>query len=152
MAYPNIFTKEVTENVIQRINQLTPHTQPHWGKMNVSQMLAHCSVTYEMIYDNKHPKPGFLMKFILKKFLKKLVTGEQPYKQNLKTAPQFLISDVKDFAIEKTRLVHYLHQTQELGENHFDNKESHSFGPLTKTEWNNMLYKHLHHHLTQFGV
>ena len=37
-------------------------------------------------------------------------------------------------------------------EDYFDGKESHSFGPLNKTEWNNMFYKHADHHLTQFGV
>ena len=58
----------------------------------------------------------------------------------------------KDFNVEKQRLVDYLNKTQQLGEAYFDNKESHSFGPLNKTEWNNMLYKHLNHHLTQFGV
>lgn len=152
MAYPDIFTKEVTETLIHRLNHLTPHSQPQWGKMNVSQMLAHCNVAYELVYDNTHPKPGFFMKLIFKTFVKKVVTGDQPYKQNLKTAPQFLVGDVKDFAKEKMRLVQYLRQTQELGGEHFHNKESHSFGPLTKAEWNTMFYKHLHHHLTQFGA
>jgi len=40
----------------------------------------------------------------------------------------------------------------ELGEAHFDKKESHSFGVLTKGEWDTMFYKHLDHHLGQFGV
>jgi Protein of unknown function (DUF1569) len=152
MALPNIFTKDVTENIIQRINKLTPETQPQWGKMSVSQMLAHCAVTYEMVYENKHPKPGFLMKFILKSVVKKGVTNEVPYKHSLRTAPQFIITDAKDFENEKKRLVDFILKTQELGENHFEGKESHSFGSLNKTEWNNMFYKHLDHHLTQFGV
>jgi hypothetical protein len=35
---------------------------------------------------------------------------------------------------------------------HFEGKESNSFGALNSTEWNNMLFKHLDHHLNQFGV
>lgn len=66
MDLPNIFTKEIAEGVIERINKLTPSSQPFWGKMSVAQMLAHCCVAYEMVYTNKHPKPGFLMRFILK--------------------------------------------------------------------------------------
>ncbi|MCJ8164098.1 hypothetical protein MKJ04_04535 [Pontibacter sp. E15-1] len=31
-------------------------------------------------------------------------------------------------------------------------QESHSFGRLSSQEWNNMFYKHLDHHLSQFGV
>ncbi len=152
MALPNIFTKSVSDEIIQRINQLTPKTQANWGKMSVAQMLAHCNVTYEMIFDDIHAKPNFLMKFILKAMVKNTVTNEVPYKHNSSTAPQFLIKETKDFEAEKSRLIAYINKTQSLGENHFDGKESHSFGNLNKIEWNNMLYKHLDHHLRQFGA
>ena len=58
----------------------------------------------------------------------------------------------KDFGAEKSRLVSYIQKTQELGGSHFEGKESHSFGALSKEQWNNMFYKHLDHHLTQFNV
>ena len=152
MALPNIFNKEVTGKIIQRMNGLTPDTQPQWGKMAVAQMLAHCNVTYEMMYEDIHSKPNAFVKVILKLLVKNKVVNETPYQQNGQTAPQFIIKDTKDFNVEKQRLIDYINRTQALGEAHFDNKESHSFGTLTKTEWNNMLYKHLNHHLTQFGV
>ncbi len=148
----NIFNVEETTDIIDRINQLNSITDNLWGKMNVSQMLAHCNVTYEFIYTDKHPKPNFFKKFILKTFVKKIVVGEKPFAKNGRTAPEFLMNSEKDFDKEKTRLIDYLVKTQELGENYFDNKESHSFGVLTKEEWNNMFYKHLDHHLRQFGV
>jgi hypothetical protein len=152
MALPNIFTKEVSANIVQRINKLTPQSQALWGKMSVDQMLAHCNVTYEMVFENKHPKPNAFMKFILKMMVKKNVVNEVPYKKNGQTAPAFIISEAKNFENEKKRLIGFIERTQQLGENHFDNKESHSFGALNKTEWNNMFYKHLDHHLSQFGV
>ena len=152
MALPNIFTKPVTDEIKNRINKLTPESKPLWGKMNAAQMLAHCSVSYEMIYENIHPKPNPFFKFILKSFIKSKVTGETPYPHSSRTAPQFIITDTKDFDKEKQRLINYINRTQQLGEEHFDNKESNSFGALNRTEWNNMLYKHLDHHLSQFGV
>jgi hypothetical protein len=153
MALPNIFTKEVADQLIGRINQLTPETKAVWGKMNVAQMLAHCAVTYEMIYEpEKHPKPNAFLRFILKKLVKPKVVGESTYGQGGKTAPQFIIADAREFETEKNRLITYITKTQELGENHFEGKESHSFGVLNKTEWNNMFYKHLDHHLNQFGI
>lgn len=148
----NIFQKSVTDEVIGRINSLTPTTQPNWGKMNVAQMLAHCNVTYEMVYDGNHPKPNVFMGFILRTFVKGVVVSEKSYKKNSQTAPAFLITDARDFEKEKKRLTDYLLKTQALGEAHFDNKMSHSFGKLSVSEWNNMFYKHLDHHLTQFGV
>ena len=152
MALPNIFTRSVTDGVIERINKLQADTQPKWGKMSVSQMLAHCCVTYEMMYEDKHPKPGAFARFLLKALVKNTVVSETPYKHNSRTAPAFLITDPKVFETEKARLIAYLNKTEQMGIAQFDNKESHSFGPLTKLEWNNMLYKHLDHHLSQFGV
>ena len=152
MMLPNIFTKSVADGIVQRIEKLTPETQPKWGKMNVSQMLAHCCVTYEMVYENKHPKPGFLVRLMLKAFVKKTVTGTAPYKHNSRTAPAFLITDQKVFETEKARLIGFISKTQQLGSGHFDQKESNSFGVLNNIEWNNMFYKHLDHHLTQFEV
>lgn len=152
MALPNIFSSEVSQQVIQRINSLSKDTQPQWGQMSVAQMLAHCCVTYELVYENKHPKPNFLMKLFLKNFVKKFIVDEKPYKQSLRTAPAFIITEEKNFEFEKNRLIGFILQTQQLGEGYFDQKESHSFGRLNKIEWNNMFYKHLDHHLKQFGV
>jgi hypothetical protein len=152
MALPNIFTPEVTNGILQRIDKLTPATQPQWGKMSVGQMLAHCNVTYEMIYDNKHEKPTGLMKFFLKNLIKNVVVGEKPYKKNSRTAPAFLQTTEKDFSREKEQLKAHITRTQQLGQEHFNGKESHSFGKLSGAEWNNMFYKHLDHHLTQFGA
>lgn len=148
----SVFNAADVDVLIARINKLTPATKPQWGKMAVGQMLAHCNVSYELVYTDKHPKPNAVMKFIIKKLVKNLVVSEKPYKQNNSTAPAFLIKEDKDFATEKTCLVDHLHKTLQLGEDYFDGKESHSFGSLNVTEWNNMFYKHLDHHLRQFGV
>ncbi len=149
----NIFDLEVTTEVVKRINSLKNGQKPAWGKMTVGQMLAHCSVTYEMIYTNDHPKPTGLKKFFLKNVIKKFVVSYTPYKPNSKTGDNFLIVDERYFETEKKRLLEFIVKTQKLGErNYFDNKESHSFGELSNREWNNMFYKHIDHHLKQFEV
>lgn len=149
----NIFDVKVVQNYIDRINTLTPETQPLWGKMSVDQMLAHCNVSYEMVYEpEKHRKPGSIAKFILKTFVKSKVVGEKGYPKNSPTAPQFIIADRKNFEEEKKRLIGFIQKTQQLGETAFDGKESFSFGKLKAREWNNMFAKHLNHHLAQFGI
>jgi Protein of unknown function (DUF1569) len=153
MAFPNIFTEEVSNGVIQRINNLKPDSPRQWGKMDVGQMLAHCSVAYETIFEpGKHPAPNFLMKFFLKTFVRKVVTGDKSLKKNSPTAPYFVMKSEKDFDAEKSRLTAYIQQTQQLGEDEFNGKENMSFGVMDKTEWSNMMYKHLDHHLQQFGA
>jgi hypothetical protein len=104
----NIFTEETSNEIIARIHTLTNETEALWGKMHVAQMLAHCSVSYETIYTNKHPKPNALVKFILKNFVKKYVTNEKPYKKSSQTAPYFIITDERDFDAEKKKLTYYI--------------------------------------------
>jgi len=148
----NIFEKSVTQEVLKRIDNLSAQSQAEWGKMNISQMLAHCSVSYELEYEKSHPKPKAFARLMLKMFVKNTVVSDKPYKKNSRTAPAFLITSEKDFENEKRRLVSFIEKTQELGTSHFDNKESNSFGKLSANEWSNMFYKHLDHHLGQFGV
>lgn len=148
----NLFDRNETDQTIQRINNLTAGTEAQWGKMNVSQMLAHCNVAYDMTFTDKYPKPGAFQKFMVKLFVKKAVVGSKPYPKNGRTAPQFIIADEREFEVEKQKLIDYLNKVQEMGTNGFEGRESHSFGPLAANEWNVMFSKHLDHHLTQFGV
>jgi len=115
-------------------------------------MLAHCNVAYNLVYEEGHPKASGIKKFMLKLFVKGIVVSEKPYSKNSRTAPEFLISNERDFKLEKEKLISDLNKTQKLGKEYFEGKESISFGAMTSKEWNNMFYKHLDHHLNQFGV
>ncbi len=149
----NVFSAADAQAYIERINKLKPDNLPLWGRMNVGQMLAHCNVSYEFVYEpQKHKPVGGLAKFILKTFVKPKVVGEKSYPKNSPTSPQFLVKDDKDFELEKKRLIGFIQKTQQLGADAFDGKASFSFGKLTAQEWNNMFAKHLNHHLEQFGV
>lgn len=88
----NLFEAADTQEIIDRINNLTPTTTALWGKMSVSQALAHLSVAYEMTYTDLHKAPNFFMKFILKTFVKNAVVGPKPYSKNSPTAPAFIIN------------------------------------------------------------
>lgn len=148
----NIYDKEVTAELIQRIENLNPDTQPKWGKMNVAQMLAHLNVTYELAFEDKHPKPGFFKRLLLKLFVKPVVTNTKKYKKGGPTAPEFKVPEKQDFETQKRRLIDYINKTRELGSDYFENREYTNFGKMTAREYNNMFYKHLDHHLSQFGV
>ena len=148
----SVFNNADVAGLKERIDKLTPQTSPLWGKMNVSQMLAHTNVSYEMAYTDKHPRPNAFMRFILKALVKNVVVGPKPYKHNTPTAKAFLITDERNFEKEKQILLDYIDHTMMLGKNHFEGKESLSFGKLTADEWNVLFYKHLDHHLQQFNV
>lgn len=152
MALPNIFESTTTQELTHRINQLTPMTQRRWGKMNVDQMLAHICVPYEQALGERNDGPNAFMKIMLRLFFKQSMVNEVPYKQNLPTAPAFMIVDRRDFEREKSRILSYIQKIEKLGPDYFDGKEQISLGKLSVNEWNNLLYKHIDHHLRQFGV
>jgi hypothetical protein len=152
MNIPNIFQATEVAQLIDRINMLSPSTKPLWGKMYADQMLAHVNVAYEMAFEDLHPKPKGFKKLILKLLVKKAVTGPKAYSKNTRTAPVFIIKGSRDFEVEQKRLITYLNKVLSLGREHFEQLESHGFGPLSSEEWNTLFAKHLEHHLQQFGV
>ena len=149
----NIFDKEVSKEVIARIDNLGKDSKAVWGKMSVAQMLAHCNVQYEIVYENERfPKPNTFVRFMLKTFVKNKVVGPKPFPKNGRTAPYFVIDDDRDFDSEKNRLIAFITKTQKIGVDILLPRDTKSFGKLTANEWNNLFYKHLDHHLAQFGV
>jgi hypothetical protein len=152
MALPNIFTKPVADSIIGRIENLKSSTTPQWGKMDASQMLAHCNVTYNMAFDENYKKSSPFLRFILKNLAKKGIVNEAPLKKNSSTAPEMVIKTPKNFDEEKAILINNLQKAVKVGEKFFDAKDHPGFGVMSTQEWNNFYYKHLDHHLTQFGV
>lgn len=148
----NTFDSSTTESVLSRLDKVSFDSKPKWGKMNAAQMLAHLNVAYNMSYAENATKSSWVTKLLMKAFIKKIVVGEKPYTKNGRTAPAFLITTDKEFESEKAILINYIKETESKGASYFEGKESASFGPLTSKEWSNMFYKHLDHHLTQFGV
>ena len=149
---PNIFNSETTTEFIRRINSLTGNESPLWGKMNVGQMLSHCCLPYQQILGENIDRPPFIMRVLMQWFFRKSMTNNQPYRKNLPTGPTFIRTGMHDVSEERQRLISYVEAIERLGPERLVNIPSLSLGKLSSTEWSNMLYKHLDHHLRQFGV
>jgi hypothetical protein len=152
MTYPSIYENSTTTFLISRLNKLNSNSAPQWGKMNASQMLHHLNLTYDTAFHKYDPKTPAFVKFMLKTFVKSTVVGDKPYKKNTPTAKYLVMTDQFDFEKEKEALISNLKDTQEKGPTYFEGKDSNGFGKLTSKEWSQMLYKHIDHHFTQFGI
>jgi hypothetical protein len=82
---------------------------------------------------------------------KKNIVSEQPFKHNLPTMNEARIKNDRDFETEKTALIECVKRFT-AGPDVLTKKPHPFFGPLTVDEWNTLQYKHLDHHLRQFGV
>ena len=143
-----IFEKGGASEYINRIKKLNANSPALWGKMNVAQMLAHCSPAFE----NNAPMPNLFTRFIIRFLVKSTVAGKKPYKKNMRTSKSFMITNKRDFEKEKNRLIGHLEKLETLGTAHFKNRKHPVFGKLSLEEWHNVFAKHLDHHLRQFGV
>jgi hypothetical protein len=149
MEIKSLFDATARKDIIDRINKLTPGSKALWGKMNVSQMLAHVQMPIGIAYGTHQPKGSFLLRLIGPLFKSKL-WNETPYKQSLPTDPTFIMTGSdKDFEKEKQQLLNMIDRFSDstiVGERHP------IFGKLTKENWSKATWKHLDHHLRQFGV
>jgi Protein of unknown function (DUF1569) len=148
MEVKDLFDPAVKADIIHRINQLSPNSPAQWGKMNVAQMLAHCQMPLGVAVGSHQIKGSFFMKLIGPLF-KPLLFNSKPFKKNLGTDKSFIIADPRDFEAEKTKLIDMVNRF--APETMVD--EPHPiFGKMTKEEWSKGTWKHLDHHLQQFGV
>jgi hypothetical protein len=114
-------------------------------------MLAHCSLALEMAVGERPLKQKLIGK-ILGPLVRSSILGEKPLGKNSPTDPTFIVSDEKDFAAEKELLSRLVERFCERGPAEAE-RQTHAFlGKLSGQEWGRMMYKHLDHHLRQFGA
>jgi hypothetical protein len=147
----SFFEKETYNELMSRIEKLTPDSKRLWGKMSVAQMLAHNSEALEMATGNKKHE-RHLMEIIFAPLARPNFLSDKPFPRNSPTDPNVLIKDDRDFAAEKARLVSLVKQFHEGGEAKATTHPHSFFGKFTPAQWGTTQYRHLDHHLQQFGV
>ena len=147
----NLFQPETVNQVIARIDKLQPATQHQWGKMDVAQMMAHCSATLD-VASGRVVLPRLFIGRILAPFVRSGFSNDKPFPRNSPTDKKFVIADKRDFVREQEQLKDRVRKFHEDGEAQCTKHPHSFFGPLTSQEWATGMYKHLDHHLRQFGV
>ena len=152
MAIKTVSSASGYEEIKTRIENLQPNAERLWGKMDVAQMLTHCSVAMEQAI-GKTPfkdESNFLSRTLVKWFvLRNIKKGS--FGQNLPTVKSFYVTDEHQFAIEKKRLL------DNLTELHIKGQTSPlmphpGFGSWTNAQWGELVYLHFDHHLKQFSA
>lgn len=145
----SIFENDSHAELLARMEKLTASTPAEWGKMKVDQMLSHCSVPLEGATGKREMKKegNFLIRLLFKRSL----YNDTPYRKNLPTAKSFLDPPSAGFDTEKQRLLALINTVHTKGATHTW-PEHPAFGAFTGEQWGKSFYKHLDHHLRQFGV
>jgi Protein of unknown function (DUF1569) len=143
----SIFDKLTRDELIERINTLDENSTPQWGKMNVYQMLKHCTQWEEMILGKRKYKQSFVGKLFGKSALKGMLKDESPLKRNMPTVPEFKIKENGDAVAERNKWITLIEEHAHVSNSGF----VHPFGKMTKEQVGLFAYKHTDHHLRQFN-
>ncbi len=147
----NLFDTDTYTNMVSRLNSLSPENNAEWGKMNVAQMLAHCKEAFKVPLSEKK-LPRLFIGRILGPLVKAKLYNESPWTQSLPTSPNFIIKDARDFNLEKRELLDLVNKFYAAGPMGITKHPHPMFGRFTPEQWGKSMFKHLDHHLRQFGV
>ena len=148
----NLYEPATVAEVKQRIAQLTPQHSPEWGKMNAAQAAAHCAIAMEWAVGDTRPKRMFIGRILAPIVRPKLLGTEEPMRRNSPTTKELIIADQRDLTKECTRLTGLIDRFATSGPAACTTHPHTFFGSLTPDQWAILMYKHLDHHLRQFGV
>lgn len=147
----SLFTEPAYAEINSRLDTLSPQSQAQWGKMDVSQMLAHCREPLKVPLEKITLAPPNAVMKLLFSFFKKSLYDDKPWKQGLPTSKEFKITDPRDFHKEKEALKSLINEFHT--EKDKTDWPPHPFcGHFTTKQWGKMQYKHLDHHFRQFGA
>ena len=148
----NLFEPATVAEVKQRLAQLGPDTERQWGKMNVAQMVAHCCGGMEWAVGDKTPPRMFVGRIIGGIIKPKVLADDEPMRRNSPTTKDLVVWNDCDLESERERLRGLVERFAKGGPASCTTHPHSFFGRLTPEEWAVLMYKHLDHHLRQFGV
>jgi len=144
-----VFDKQTRDDLIRRIDSLNDHSTAQWGKMNVYQMLKHCTIAEEMYLGKTKYDRVFLGRLFGKIALKNMLKDEKPMGKNAPTSPHFIVSEITgDVTSEKNKWIALINEYADFSNNEL---EHWFFGKMTKEQVGQFVYKHTDHHLRQFN-
>jgi hypothetical protein len=148
----NLFEDARVKEVKARIAEVRADSQRLWGTMTPAQALAHCSSGIQMaLGEIKPPRKmiGIAIGWAIKPMA---LRNDEPMRRNSPTVRDLVVKDDRDLMAEKELLSGLIDRFATTGPKSCTTHPHSFFGRLTPQEWAILMYKHLDHHLRQFGV
>lgn len=148
---PTLFDASTRARVHDRIGSLEATRPGRWGKMNVSQMVCHCADQLRVALGDVPSKPT-LVPILQSRLVRQVLIYWLPWpKGKIPTAPEMQATQPVGWEDDLEILQGLVDRFAERRP-HGDWPTHPAFGPLPGKEWGVLSYKHLDHHLRQFGA
>ncbi len=145
----SLFNDIERKELVDRIASINEHSERQWGTMTVSQMLLHCQAPLKIAVGDLKLSTNLIF-MILGPMIKKGLMKETPFEKNLPTHKDFVVKHEPYLDQEKQNLINLINKLN-LQKNQLALKHP-IFGKMKDYQWDALNWKHLDHHLRQFGV
>jgi hypothetical protein len=145
---PTLLDDEDRSLLLQRLRRVRPDATPTWGGLTAPRMLCHVADQMRVALGDVPTRP--VHTFVSRTLVKHLVvnTGLRPPRGKIKTAPEMLASRPTSWEADLAACVGL---AERVGRGTATAVHP-AFGPLSPEEWGRLCWKHLDHHLVQFGA
>ena len=148
----NLYDPTAYTTVLERLARLRGDTPAQWGTMDATRMLAHCAEVSE-VFDGTKPLENTPWHVnLMRRFIRRMVVNDTFYGRNLPTHPQYRVKTARGFEAERDRLLASLQRFHAEDPARAEQREHPMFGRLSRDERGRAAWKHVDHHLRQFGV
>ncbi|MDB5223493.1 MAG: hypothetical protein JWN83_2160 [Chitinophagaceae bacterium] len=146
-----LFDPAINQEILDRVERLTPSSKPVWGKMSVEKMLAHLYLALQVNFGELKLNKSLLGIFF-RGISRRILLGEKPFPKHLPADKKILPKEVAVFSIEKAKVEQIIKRYIESVESGLSKNSHNILGKISPQESSFISYKHLDHHLRQFGV
>ncbi|MGI9089971.1 MAG: DUF1569 domain-containing protein [Gemmatimonadaceae bacterium] len=136
------------QELVERLRRVGADHPARWGKMDAPQMVAHCADAVRMALGTL-PVPS---KRLPTRYppLKQILVYLLPFPKSVPTAPELIQRRAGDWNTEVADLIRLMEELAARRPNDLA-PEHPAFGTMSHNAWGVLGYKHLDHHLRQFG-
>jgi hypothetical protein len=135
--------------VSDRLTRLLPDRRAAWGRMSAPQMVCHLSESLRMALGELKVAPKKVP--IRYPPLKQFIVYVAPFPKNVPTAPELLERSPREWNADVAELQSLIERfAARRGAAQW--AEHPAFGRLSERAWGVLVYRHMDHHLRQFGA
>jgi hypothetical protein len=145
----SIWQDEARRELTDRVGALAPDRRAEWGTFSAPKMVCHLGDALRMAMGDLKVAPKRLP--IRYPPLKQLIIYAAPFPKGTPTAPELLARQPREWVNDVADVQDLLARAGSARTT--DTWPDHpAFGKLSKRAWGVVIYRHMDHHLRQFGA
>jgi hypothetical protein len=145
----SLFEPATRQDVLRRMRSIDPARAPLWGKMSAGKMLAHVNAALAMALGELETRPK--RSPLANPLGRLLFIYLLPWPRGAPTAPELLAQDASGWDDDLPRFAALLERFAARAQGGSWPRHP-AFGQMNAKQWGDLEFRHVDHHLRQFGV